>query len=86
MTELSLSGKWHNIFFTIISFLMFSHDLYIGLDSNVEVDSTTGKVLTIVVDNRRFKVIQLIHSVETKRVTKVWIVSFEGKVSMIKDS
>jgi hypothetical protein len=40
------------------------------------------------VDNKWFEVLQLIHSVETLvgRATKVWIVSFEGKVFTIKDS
>ena len=89
MTELSLFGKRHNtFFFRIIAFLMFGHDSDIGLDPNVEVDSTTGRVCAIVVDNKRFEVLQLIHSVETLvgRATKVWIVSFEGKVFTIKDS
>ena len=72
----------------IIVFLMFGHDLDIGLDPNVKVDSTTGRVSAIVVDNRQFKVIQMIHSVETLigRATKVRIVSFEGKLFTIKDS
>jgi Fungal protein kinase len=87
MTELSLPGKQHNIFFMIVVFLMFGHDSDIGLDPNVEVDSTTGRVSAIVVDNQWFEVIQLIHSVETLvgRATKVWIVSFEGKLFTIKD-
>jgi len=88
MTELSLSRKRHNIFFTIIVFLMFGCDLDIGLDPNVKVDSTTSRVSAIVMDNRQFKVIQMIHSVETLigRATKVWIVSFKGKLFTIKDS
>jgi hypothetical protein len=87
MTELSLFRKWHNTFFRIITFLMFGHDLDIGLDPNIKVDSTTGRVCAIVVDNKWFKVLQLIHSIETlvRRVTKVWIVSYEGKVFTIKD-
>jgi hypothetical protein len=89
MTELSLSGKWHNMFFfTIIAFLIFGHNSDIGLDLNVKVDSTTGRVHAIVVDDQQFEVIQLIHSVETLvgRATKVWIVSLEGKLFTIKDS
>jgi Fungal protein kinase len=86
--ETSLSGKRHNIaFFTIIAFLMFGNDSDIGLDPTIEVDST-GKVCAIVVDKKRFEVFQLIHSVETLigRATKVWIVSFEGKLYILKDS
>jgi hypothetical protein len=86
--ETSLSGKRHNVaFFTIIAFLMFGNDSDIGLDPTVEVDST-GKVCAILVDKKRFEVLQLIHSVETLigRATKVWIVSFEGKLYILKDS
>lgn len=62
--------------------------LDIRLDPNVKVDSTTGRVHAIVVDNQQFEVIQLIHSVETlvRRATKVWIVSLEGQLFTIKDS
>jgi hypothetical protein len=55
MSELSLSGKRHNTyFFMILAFLIFGHDSDIGLDPNVEVDSTTGRVHAIVVDNKWF--------------------------------
>jgi hypothetical protein len=75
-SETILHGKRPSIvFLTIIAFLMFGDDADIGLDPNVIVGED-GRVKTILVDNKRYSVKSLIHSVETLigRATKVWVV------------
>jgi Fungal protein kinase len=90
LNETILDGKRPScLFFTIIAVLMFGNDADIGLDPTVVVVQD-GRVKNIHVDNKRFTVKYLIHSVETLigRATKVWVVSDDESDTshILKDS
>lgn len=88
---LSLSDpNRHNAlsFLRILSFFMFSPIADIGLDPHFDHDPQTGKVVAIRVDNRRFNLEHRIYTLGNMlgRGTKVWIVSSNNSLYILKDS
>ena len=79
--------KHHDVFFHVFSFLMFGEDSDIGLDPNFKLNDF-GKLLEIVVDEKHFVVEKLVYELSciVGRATRVWIVKYDNKRYVLKDS
>jgi hypothetical protein len=76
------------LFLLILVFLMFGSPEDIGFDPNCEVDPSTGKVIAINHQDRRFEIVQCIYALESLvgRATQVWVVTSDGEQYIMKDS
>ncbi|KAF8808700.1 hypothetical protein BYT27DRAFT_7096048, partial [Phlegmacium glaucopus] len=74
-------------FLRILSFLMFGTLADIGLDPNIEIDST-GKCVAITVEDKHFEVAGLLYSLNSVvgRGTRIWVVTYGGVNYILKDS
>ncbi|KAF8238966.1 hypothetical protein L208DRAFT_1239708, partial [Tricholoma matsutake] len=75
-------------FFKVIAFLMFGDDSDLGLDPNVKIDSTTGRVKQITLANKIFLVVKLIYNLDSLVGcgTKVWVMKESNESYVLKDS
>ncbi|KAF8230403.1 hypothetical protein L208DRAFT_1282034, partial [Tricholoma matsutake] len=75
-------------FFKVIAFLMFRDNSDLGLDPNVKINSTTGRVEWITLANKIFLVVKLIYNLDSLvgHATKVWVMKESNKSYTLKDS
>ena len=79
-------SKEHSILFLrILVVLMFGRSTDLGLDPNIEIDST-GKCAAITVQEKRFEVVDLIYFLDSVvgRGTRIWAVMHEGERYVLK--
>jgi hypothetical protein len=71
-----------------LAFLMFGSSADIGLDPHFEINALNGQVTAIQCENRRFEVVDCIHTLPSLfgRGTQVWIVVHQGIKYVLKDS
>lgn len=88
-TPLTEDNKYNaKHFLTILSFLMFGSIADLGLDPSFIADPEDGRLIAVMVDNCRFDLKDRIYTLGNMvgRGTKVWIVSSNNELYVLKDS
>jgi hypothetical protein len=77
-----------SLFLRILCFFMFGSLSDIGLDPHFISNPTTGELTAVMVDDRRFQLLQRIYTLDNMlgRGTKVWIVASNNEKFALKDS
>jgi hypothetical protein len=88
-TALTEDNKYNaRNFLRILSFLMFGSTSDLGSDPHFIADPDDGKLIAVMVDNRRFDLTERIYTLGNMvgRGTKVWIVTSNNELYVMKDS